>query len=163
MGQLVSDQSRLVDKVLVALRAAENVLPGVAALVLLHVTLPLEALATEGTHEGHFLGVDLHVAQQTPLVEESLAALCACVRPLLLMDALMRGESCPVGEALPAVAGVHSFFLVSLEVPVEEAGTAEAQVTARALVRMLHLVSILAVGLHVSHQCGLPGERPATL
>lgn len=55
MGQLMSDQSRLVDEALVALRAAENVLPGVAALVLLHAPFPLEALTAEGTHEGHFL------------------------------------------------------------------------------------------------------------
>lgn len=55
MSQLVSDQSRLVDKTLVALRAAEDVFSGVAALVLLHVALSLEALATEGTHEGHLL------------------------------------------------------------------------------------------------------------
>lgn len=163
MSQLVSDQSGLIDKTLVALRAAEHVFPGVAALVFLHVAFPLEALTTEGAHEGHFLGVDLHVAQQTPLVEESLAALCAYVRPLLLMDALMCSESCPVGEALSTVAGVHSFFLVSLEVPVEVAGTAEAQVTARAFVRTLHLVSILTVGLQVSHQRRLPGKRPATL
>lgn len=163
MSQLVSDQSRLVDETLVALRAAEDVFPGVAALVLLHVAFPLEALTTEGTHEGHFLGVDLHVAQQPPLVEESLAALCTCVRPLLLMDSLMCSEGCPVGEALSAVAGVHSFLLVSLEVPVEVAGAAEAQVTAGAFVGALHLVGILAVGLQVSHQCRLPGKRPAAL
>ncbi len=106
--------------------------------------------------------MDLHVAQQTPFVEESLAALRACVWPLLLMDALMCSESCPVGEALSAVAGVYSFLLVSLEVPAEVAGTAEAQLTVRAFVRTLHLVSILAVGLQVSHQCRLPGKRPAT-
>lgn len=95
----------------------------------------------------------LHVAQQTPLIEESLPALRANVRPLLLMDALMCGEGRPVGEALATVAGVHSFFLVSLEVSVEVTGTAEAQITARTFVRTLHLVSVLAVGLQVSHQC----------
>lgn len=55
MSQLVSDQRRLIDETLIALRAAEDVFPGVAALVLLHVAFPLEALSTEGTHEGHFL------------------------------------------------------------------------------------------------------------
>lgn len=55
MGQLVSDQSCLVHETLVTLRATENIFPGVAALVLLHVTFPLEALPAEGTHEGHFL------------------------------------------------------------------------------------------------------------
>lgn len=134
-----------------------------AALVLLHVTFPLEALTTEGTHEGHFLRVDLHVAQQTPLVEESFSTLRTNVWPLLLMDALMRRESGPVGEVLPAVAGVHSFFSVSLEVFVEVTGTAEAQVTARAFVRAIRLVSILAVCLQVSYQCRLPGKCPATL
>lgn len=163
MGQLVSDQSCLVDEVLVALGAAENVFPGVAALVLPHVAFPLEALATEGAHEGHFLRVDLHVAQQTPLVEKSFSALRTNVWPLLLMDALMRGESGLVGEALPTVAGVHSFFSVSLEVFVEVAGTAEAQVTARAFVRAIRLISILAVGLQVSYQRRLPGKCPATL
>lgn len=79
------------------------------------------------------------------------------------MDALVRCESCSVGEALPAVAGVHSLFLMSLEVPVEVADTAEAQVTARAFVRTLHLVGIFAMGLQVPHQCRLPGKRPATL
>lgn len=107
--------------------------------------------------------MDLHVAQQPPLVEESFPTLRTNVWPLLLMDALMCGESCPVGEALSAVAGVHSFFSVSLEVFVEVAGTTEAQVTARAFVRVLCLVSILAVGLKVSHQRRLPGKRPATL
>lgn len=122
-----------------------------AALVLLHVAFPLEALATEGAHEGHFLGVDLHVAQQTPLVEESLPTLRTDVRPLLLMDALVRGESCPVGEALSTVAGVHPFFLVSLKVPIEVADAGEAQVTVRAFVRTFHLVGVLAVGLQVPH------------
>lgn len=163
MSQLVSDQRRLVDETLVALGAAEDVLPGVAALVLLHVALPLEALAAVGTHEGHFLGVDLHVAQQSPLVEEALPALRANVWPLLLMDALMCSESCPVGEALSAVAGVHSFFSVSLKVLVEVAGTAESQVTARAFIRVLCLAGILTVGLQVSHQRRLPGKCPATL
>lgn len=107
--------------------------------------------------------MDLHVAQQSPLVEESFPALRTNVRPFLLMDALMGGESCPVGEALSTVAGVHSLFLVSLEVPVEVAGTAEAQVTARAFERTLHLVRILTVGLQVSHQCRLPGKRLAAL
>lgn len=51
----MSDQSRLIDKTLVTLRAAENIFPGVAALMLLHVTFPLKALATERTHKGHFL------------------------------------------------------------------------------------------------------------
>ena len=134
-----------------------------AALVLLHVAFPLEALAAEGAHEGHLLRVDLHVAQQTALVEESLPALRADVRPLLLMDALVCGESCPVGEALSAVAGVHPFFLVSLQVPVEVADTGEAQVTVRAFVRTLHLVGVLAVGLQVSHQRRPPGKRPAAL
>lgn len=55
MSQFVSDQSRLIDKTLVALRAGENVFSGVAALVLLHVAFPLEAFTTEGTHKGHFL------------------------------------------------------------------------------------------------------------
>lgn len=75
----------------------------------------------------------------------------------------MCGKGCPVGEAFSAVAGVHSFFLVSLEVPVEVAGTAEAQVTVRAFVRTLYLISILTVSLQVSHQCRLPGKRPAAL
>lgn len=97
--------------------------------------------------------MDLHVAQQTTLVEESLPALCACVRPLFLMDALVCRESRSVGEALSAVAGVYSFFLVSLEVPVEVAGTAETQVTARTFVRTLHLIGVLTVGLQVPHQC----------
>lgn len=97
--------------------------------------------------------MDLHVAQQTTLVEESLAALCARVWPLLLMDALVCSESRSVGKALSTVAGVHSFFLVSLEVSVEVADAAEAQVTVRTFVRTLHLVSFLAVGLQVPHQC----------
>lgn len=87
------------------------------------------------------------MAQQTALVEESLAALRTSVWPLFLVDALVCCESCPVGEALPAVANVHSLFLMSLKVPVEVADTAEAQVTARAFVRTLHFVGILAVGL----------------
>lgn len=70
--------------------------------------------------------MDLHVTQQTTLVEESLAALCAYVWPFFLMDALVCCESRLVGKALSTVTGVHSFFLVSLEVPVEVAGTAEA-------------------------------------
>lgn len=134
-----------------------------AALVLLHVTFPLEALATVGTHEGHFLRVDLHMAHQTTLVEESLAALRACVRTLFLMDSLVCCESCPVGEALPAVAGVHSLFLMSLQVSVEVADTAEAQLTVRAFVRTLHLFGVHAMSLQVPHKCRLPGERPAAL
>lgn len=113
----MSDQSCLVHKTLVALRAAENVFPSVAALMLLHVAFPLEALATEGTHEGHVLRVDLHVAQQTTLVEESLTTLCARVWPVFLMDALVCCECRSVGEALSTVAGVYFFFLVSLQVP----------------------------------------------
>ena len=163
MSQLVSDQRGLVNKTLVALRAAEHVLPGVAALVLLHAALPLEALAAEGAHEGHLLRVDLHVVPETPLVEEPLSALCACVRPLPLMDALVGAQSGSVGKALPAVALVHLFFLVGLDVPGEVAGTAEAQVTLRAFVRTLQLVSVFTVSLHVPHQCRLPGKRPATL
>lgn len=53
--QLVPGQRGFVDEALVALRAPEDVLSGVAALVLLHVALPLEALPAEGAHEGHFL------------------------------------------------------------------------------------------------------------
>lgn len=53
--QLVSDERSLIYKTLITLRAAEDVFPGVAVLVLFHITLPLEALATEGAHEGHVL------------------------------------------------------------------------------------------------------------
>lgn len=121
VGQLVSDQGGFVDEALVALRAAEHVLAGVAALVLLHVALPLEALAAEGAHEGHVLRVDLHVAQQAAPVQKSFAALHAHVRAFFLVRALVRGERGAVGEALPAAAGVRSFF-VGLEVLAEESG-----------------------------------------
>lgn len=73
--QLVPDQRGLVNEALVALRAAEDVLSGVAALVLLHVALPFKALATEGAHEGHFLRVGLHVAQQAALIKKALPTL----------------------------------------------------------------------------------------
>lgn len=163
MRQLVSDQSRLIHEALVTLRATENIFPGVTALVLLHVALSLEALAAIGTHEGHLLRVDLHVAQQTALVEEALPALCACVRPFFLMDALVRCEGRSVCEALATVAGVYFFLLVSLQVPVEVAGTAEPQVTARAFVRRLVLLGVLSVGLQMPHQCRLPGKSSSTL
>lgn len=107
--------------------------------------------------------MDFHVAQQTPLVEESLATLHASVWSLFLMDALVCCERCPVGEALSTVAGVHSLFFMSLEVPVEVTGAAEALVTARTFERTLHLVSIPAVGLQVPYQCRLPTERTTTL
>lgn len=107
--------------------------------------------------------MDLHVAQQTPLIEESLAALRTSVRPLLSMDALVRGEGRLVGEALSAVACVNSLFLVSLEVSVEVADTAEAQVTAGAFVGTPQPLCILAVSLQVSNQGRLPGKGPAAL
>lgn len=108
-----------------------------AALVFLHVAFSLEALAAERTHEWHFLGVDLHVAQKTSLVEEALATLCAHVWPFFLMNTLVCSKSCSVGKALSTVAGMDSFLLVSLEMPVEVAGTAETQITARTFVRIL--------------------------
>lgn len=55
MCELMSNQSCLIHKTLVTLRAAENVFPGVAALMLLHVAFPLKALAAVGTHERHLL------------------------------------------------------------------------------------------------------------
>lgn len=131
--------------------------------MLLHVPLSLEAFSTEGTHEGHVLRVDLHVAHQPPLIQKPFAALRTNMRPLLLMDALMCSESGPVGKALPAVAGVHPLFSVSLEVPVEVAGTAEAQVAVATSVRVLSLVTVFVVRLQVSHQSRLPGKHAAAL
>lgn len=160
MRQLVSGQGGFVDETLVALRAAEDVLPGVAALVLLHVALPLEALAAEGAHKGHFLRVDLHVAQQAALVQEPFSALCTDVGPLFLMGALMRRERCAVGEAFPAATGVRLFF-VGQEVLVEVACRAKNQLAMRAFIGTLRHVDVLAVRLYVSHQCGLPRKRPA--
>lgn len=87
-----------------------------AALVLLHVALPLEALAAEGAHEGHVLRVDLHVVEQAAPVQEALAALCAHVRPLLLVDALVRGECRAVGKAFAAAARVRPLLPVGLQV-----------------------------------------------
>ena len=158
--QLVPDQGGFVDEALVTLRAAEHVLPGVAALVLLHVALPLEALAAEGAHEGHFLRVDLHVAQQAAPVEKPFAALRANVRPLFLVGALVRGERGAVGEALPAAAGVRPFS-VGLEVLAEVAGRAENQLAVRALAGSRGPLHLLAVRLQVPHQRRLPRKRPA--
>lgn len=160
MRQLVSRQRGFVNETLVALRAAEHVLPGVAALVFLHVALPLEALATEGAHEGHFLRVDLHVAQQAAFVEEAFPALRANVRPVFLVRALMRRERRAVGKAFPAAAGVRSLF-VAQEVLVEVAGRAKNLLTMRAFIGSVRRVDVLAVCLYVSHQRGLPCKRPA--
>lgn len=55
MRQLVSGQGGFVDEAFVTLRAAEDVLPGVAALVFLHVALSFEALPAVGAHKGHLL------------------------------------------------------------------------------------------------------------
>lgn len=131
-----------------------------AALVLLHVALPLEALAAEGAHEGHFLRVDLHVAQQATLVEEAFPALGADVRPVFLMRALVRRERRAVGETLPAAAGVRSLF-VGQEVLVEVAGRAENLLAMRAFIGTLRHIDVLAVRLYVSHQRRLPCKRPA--
>lgn len=160
MRQLVSGQRGFVNETLVALRAAEDVLPGVAALVFLHVALPLEALAAEGAHEGHFLRVDLHVAQQAALVQKAFPALRANVRPVFLMRALVRRERRAVGKALPAAAGVRSLF-VGQEVLVEVAGRAENLLAMGTFVGTLRHIDVLAVCLYVSHQRGLPCERPA--
>lgn len=160
MRQLVSGQRGFVNEALVALRAAEDVLPGVAALVFLHVALPLEALAAEGAREGHFLRVDLHVAQQAALVEKAFPALRADVRPVFLMRALMRRERRAEGKAFPAAAGVRSLF-VGQEVLVEVAGGAENLLAMRAFIGALGRVDVLAVCLNVSHQRGLPRKRPA--
>lgn len=131
-----------------------------AALVFLHVALPLEALAAEGAHEGHFLRVDLHVARQAALVEEAFPALRTNVRPLFLMRALMRRERRAVGKAFPAAAGVHSLF-VGQEVLVEVAGRAEKLLAMRAFIGTRRHIGGLAVSLYVSHQRRLPGKRPA--
>lgn len=160
MRQLVPGQGGFVNKTLVALRAAEDVLPGVAALVFLHVALPFEALAAEGAHEGHFLRVDLHVAQQAALVEKAFPALRANMRTVFLMRALMRRERRAVGEAFPAAAGVRTLF-VSQEMLVEVAGRAKNQLAMRTFIGTLLHVDVLAVRLYVSHQRGLPCKRPA--
>lgn len=126
----------------------------------LHVALPLEALAAEGAHEGHFLRVDLHVAQQAALVEKALPALRANVRPVFLMRALMRRERRAVGKAFPAAAGVRSLF-VGQEVLVEVASRAKNLFAMRTFIGTLRHIDVLAVCLYVSHQCGLPCKRSA--
>lgn len=164
MGELVPDQRGLVDKALVALGASEDVLPGVATLVLLHVALPLEALAAVGAHEGHVLRVDLHVVEQAAPVQEALATLRAHVWPLLLVDALVRGERSTVGEALAAAARVRPLLPVGLQVLVQVTGAAECQVAVGALVRVRRLARhVLAVGPQVSDQRRLPGKGTPAL
>ncbi|TNN54172.1 hypothetical protein EYF80_035600 [Liparis tanakae] len=131
-------------------------------------TLP--SLAAEGAGEGLLLGVHLHVAQQAAPVQEALAALSAGVRPLLAVDALVRGERRAAREALAAVAGVRPLLRVRAQVALQVGGAAEAQGAAGAAVGarrrrllVLALLSVLAALalLAVSHQRRLPGEGAA--
>lgn len=107
--------------------------------------------------------MDLHVALQAPLIQETLATLLALVRTFLLVDALVSFECGLVGKALSTHTSMQSLFFVSQKVPVEVGHTAERQVTMGAFVRTFRLVSVLPVGLKVPHQGRLPGKCPATL